>query len=195
MTPPLSYAYDSDWRFRIASFRSRGSDSDFPAANVQDILFYGCFGGMCVALAYLGFIMRKPWMGMLLSVFAAFLLINLVFRVSVHSRLVRMAMFSMRNIWRAGEARQIRVEINEAGIREFDNHIESMCPWREVRHFTRHPKLLVITLSNGMATQVPDANLKAGSSSVEDLVAWLERQGIARKPPVRGRSPWWWRAV
>jgi len=84
----------------------------------------------------------------------------------------------------AGEDRQVRLTVDEAGLRELCDGIESFAPWSAVRSFTDARDTLVLKLAGGLWALVPHAAFEGR----DDLPLPAFRDLLARKA-IPGRTP------
>lgn len=84
----------------------------------------------------------------------------------------------------AGEDRHVRLTIDEAGLRELCEGIESFAPWSAVRSFTDVHDTLVLKLAGGLWALVPHAAFEGR----DDLPLTAFRDLLARKA-IPGHAP------
>lgn len=168
----LLYEYVQDWRLHSQRFRA-GRGVDQLAAEERKhrakewVIALVSFRHQLwplLAMALIAIAWRIP------SFFAQF-------------GLLRKALLGMRPSFRSHPPRSIRLEVSDEGLREFDSGIESFAPWASVRSFRADRRFIEIELSNNLYAYVPVRRLSPASSSREDLLAMLEKQGVAQQAP------------
>lgn len=175
----LLYEYVQDWRLHSQRFRA-GRGVDQLAAEERKHRAKEWVIALAVVYAALVSFRHQLWP------FLAMALIATAWRIPsffAQFGLLRKALLGMRPSFRSHPPRSIRLEVSDEGLREFDSGIESFAPWASVRSFRADRRFIEIELSNNLYAYVPVRRLSPASSSREDLLAMLEKQGVAQQAP------------
>lgn len=77
---------------------------------------------------------------------------------------------------------QITLEVQEDGLHETLDGIESFVPWSAVKSFTVYRDTLFIELAASLWAIIPRSSVSLGSTAVDDLIRILREKGIAESP-------------
>ena len=78
---------------------------------------------------------------------------------------------------------QVRLEVDDSGIRESTNGVESFAPWSAVKDYARLKGTFVITLASGTAAVIPDEELNDGKGQA--LIDFLKQKSVFERMPSR----------
>ena len=82
----------------------------------------------------------------------------------------------------AGRSRAVRVVVDEKGLLETIEGVESFAPWASVVSYRVWEERVFVRLKSEMLATVPRCSLQEGSSSVDDLIALLRERGVPEVP-------------
>lgn len=87
-----------------------------------------------------------------------------------------------QSVTAAQPSRDVRLVVDDDGLKESSDGIESFAPWRVVRSFADVDQTLLLRLGAGMWAAIPQAAFAAtGDGSLEAFRAMLVRRGIPGK--------------
>lgn len=142
--------------------------------------YYRLLAFQCVVLLLAVFAAFKAELIALVGFFIACLVAHIV--ISVPFSKPRRA--AMRSAAGLREEKQVRLVVDEAGLHETVEGIESFAPWSSVLSFGIHDEVLLVQLKGGLWALIPNYALKQPSASVEELVAELKRRGVRERAAV-----------
>lgn len=177
MKLPLLYEYVQDWRFHSQRFRA-GRGLDQLAFEERKYRVKEWVIALGIVYAALVSFRHQLWPLLAIALIASVWRIPSFF---AQFGLLRKALFGMRPSFRSQVPRPIRLEVSDEGLREFDSGVESFAPWASVRSFRVDRRFIEVELSNNLYAYVPARRLSPASSSREDLLAMLEKQGVAEQ--------------
>lgn len=176
MKSPLLYEYVQDWRFHSQRFREGNGLRHLAVKGrrYQTREWAIALATLCVNLVALRYQVWPLLMGALVA------LASRIPPFFAQFGLLKKALFGLRSSFRSHAPRPVRLEVSEDGLRESDAGVESFAPWASVRSYRVGKRFVEIELSNRLHAYVPSLRLSPSSSNWADLLATLEKRGIAR---------------
>jgi hypothetical protein len=83
---------------------------------------------------------------------------------------------------------QIRLRVEEDGLHETVDGIESFVPWGSVKRFVVFRDTLFIELAAGLCAIVPRASVSPSTTDYDTLIKLLRDRGIEESPNPQGRA-------
>ncbi|MGE5523881.1 MAG: YcxB family protein [Rhodospirillaceae bacterium] len=170
----LTLDYRSDWRVQAALFRIGGGSAQLAKQALEVRLRQLVWAALWATIAALALHWRT-WVIVIPAALVSFFL--LTYSLALRN-LGKKAAFGLRALWRKSEARRIRLDVSDDGIREFDGDVSSFAPWQSVKSYWLFRGVICLNLSSGQAALIPVATLVGGPYQVELLMQELKARGI-----------------
>jgi hypothetical protein len=87
-------------------------------------------------------------------------------------------------------AKRLSIVVDDRGLHETDQGVESFAPWTAVLGYRIFTETLLISLANRQWALIPRATLSDGSGSLEELVDRLRQRDIMELPEPTSSSVW-----
>lgn len=176
MAALFTYEYVYDWRLRSTLFRLQIGTPQFLRLSWQARLNELIWFLVALLLGLLAILTTK-WALVALAIGLA--LWKGVMFIS-HFLSLRLALFSLRESFRAKPAKTIKLVVSDDGLHETDGQIESFAPWASVESFVQHEDFLGIKLKSDQWALILTSTLSPTSPPIETLVSHLEERKIPR---------------
>ncbi len=142
------------------------------SAHYQYIAFWS---GTLLIAGYLAFRANHLFLMWLLIVLGGWTLVRSI----PYSRIYRAAVEQSLS---ARPETQIRLEVQEDGLHETLDGIQSFVPWSAVKAFTVFRDTLFIELAASLWAIVPRNSVSPGPTAVDDLIRILRDRGVKESP-------------